>query len=188
MTDNLKIRPALPGDIDKIIGLIDDAREWLRDRDTDQWAKPWPTEDKRNARIARGVDRGSTWMVEENGDLTATITCRDRGNPKLWTADELAEPAAYVSRLIVSRPQAGRGLGAALIDWAGLRGKQEWGAGSIRVDVWTTNLALHEYYKRQGFEHLRTLQFEDPWEYPSAALFQKPIAGIDASSAGRFHG
>jgi len=104
----------------------------------------------------------------------------------LKPADELSEPAVYVSRLIVSRSQAGRGLGAALIDWAGLRGLDEWAASSIRVDVWTTNLALHEYYKRQGFEHLRTLEFEDPWEYPSAALFQKPITAVDASPAAWF--
>jgi GNAT superfamily N-acetyltransferase len=187
MTDNLKIRPAVADDMDTIIDLIDDAREWLRGKGTDQWDKPWPTMSERNARIARGVKRGATWMVENNGGIAATITYRNKGNPKLWTVDEPSQPAVYVSRLIVSRSQAGKGLGTALINWAGLRGKKEWGAESIRVDVWTTNLELHEYYKSQGFEHLGTLQFEDPWEYPSAALFQKPIAAVDASSAAWFH-
>ena len=183
-----RIRPAVPGDIPGILGLIGSAATWLeRYKDTDQWKRPWPTEDERNGRIARGIDRGATWMVEEDGALAATITYRDKGNPKLWTSAERSEPAVYVSRLIVSREQAGRQLGAAMIDWAGLRGKQ-WAraAESIRVDVWTTNHALHDYYKGQGFEHLRTLQFSDPWEYPSAALFQKPIAAIDPAAAERF--
>lgn len=183
-----RIRPAAPGDLPAILGLIGSAAAWLqRYKDTDQWKRPWPSEDERNARVARGIVRGATWMVEEDGALVATITYRDRGNPKLWTQDERSEPAVYVSRLIVGREQAGRGLGAALIDWAGLRGK-EWtpAAESIRVDVWTTNHALHEYYKGQGFEHLRTLDFPDPWEYPSAALFQKPIAAIDVAAAERF--
>ncbi len=95
-------------------------------------------------------------------------------------------PAVYVSRLIVSREQAGQGIGAALIDWAGMLGVSKWHATWIRVDVWTTNLALHRYYKGQGFEHLRTLQFRNEWDYPSAALFQKPAAGVDASSVARF--
>jgi predicted N-acetyltransferase YhbS len=182
-----RIRPAVPGDIPVILGLIGSAATWLqRFKDTDQWKRPWPTEDERNARIARGVARGSTWVVEENGVLVATITYRDQGNPKLWTQAERSEPAVYVSRLIVSREQAGRGLGAAMIDWAGLRGAEEWHAQSVRVDVWTTNLALHDYYKGQKFEHLRTLEFEDPWEYPSAALFQKPIDAIDGAAAERF--
>jgi ribosomal protein S18 acetylase RimI-like enzyme len=182
-----RIRRAVPGDIPAILGLIGSAAAWLqRYKNTDQWAKPWPTEDERDARIARGVSRKSTWIVEQDGALAGTITCRDKGLPKLWTAEELAEPAVYVCRLITSREQAGRGLGAALIDWAGLRGIDGWAAESIRVDVWTTNTALHDYYKGQGFEHLRTLQFTDPWEYPSAALFQKPITAIDRSAAGRF--
>jgi predicted N-acetyltransferase YhbS len=185
MIDNLEIRLAAADDMDTIIDLIADAREWLRGKGTDQWARPWPTESERNARIARGVKRGSTWMVEDNGEVAATITYRDKGNPKLWTPGELSEPAVYVSRLIVSRSQAGNALGSALINWAGLRGKQQWGAEYVRLDVWTTNLGLHEYYKGQGFEHLRTLQFEDPWEYPSAALFYKRTAEVDRRAAAR---
>jgi predicted N-acetyltransferase YhbS len=183
-----RIRPAVTDDIAAILDLICSAAAWLQKyKNTDQWEQPWPTEQERNDRITRNVKRGFTWMAEENGVLAATITYRDKGNPKLWTADERSEPAVYVSRLIVSREQAGRGLGAALIDWAGLRGIKEWAAESIRVDVWTTNLALHDYYKGQGFEHLRTLEFDDPWEYPSAALFQKPITGVDTSFAAWFH-
>ena len=54
--------------------------------------------------------------------------------------------------------------------------------------MWTTNLALHSYYKGQGFEHLRTLEFEDEWDYPSAVLFQKPTAAVNRASAARFEG
>lgn len=125
-------------------------------------------------------------MVEGNDGLAGTITCRDKGNPRLWTTSESRDRAAYVSRLIVSRQHAGRGIGAALIDWAGLRSCEQWCANSIRVDLWTTNLALHEYYKQQGFAHLRTLEFPDPWDYPSAALFQKPTTVIDTDAAARF--
>jgi predicted N-acetyltransferase YhbS len=183
MTDNLKIRQARADDMHAIVRLIDGAREWLRGKGTGQWAEPWPTESARDARIARGIKRGSTWIVEANGAIAATITYRDKGNPKLWTANELSESAVYMPRLIVSRSQAGRGLGSALIDWVGLRGKEERGAKSTRIDVWSTSLPLHRYYKSQGFEHLRTFEFESPWEYPSAALFQKPVAAVEAASA-----
>ena len=186
-TPTYRIRHAVTEDIPAILDLIGSTAAWLQQqKSTDQWAKPWPTESERDDRIARNVERGFTWMAEQDEALAATITYRDKGNPKLWTEDERDERAVYVSRLIVSRPQAGQGLGAALIDWAGLRGRSGWGAESVRVDVWTTNLALHEYYKLQGFEHLRTLDFENPWEYPSAALFQKPIAAVDESSAKLF--
>jgi GNAT superfamily N-acetyltransferase len=177
MTDTYRIRPAVPGDMTAILSLISAAAQWLQEtKGTDQWARPWPNRDARDDRVAQGIEHGLAWVVEDdNGSLAATVTCRERGSDILWTPEELLDPAAYVSRLVVSRHHTGRGIGAALIDWAGLRGIQQWGANWIRVDVWTSNWELHHYYKGQGFEHLRTCMFDDEWDYPSAALFQKPV-------------
>jgi ribosomal protein S18 acetylase RimI-like enzyme len=170
-----------------ILGLIDSSAKWLQDKDTDQWARPWPNRRKRNARVRQGIRHRLTWMLEDHqGALVGTVTCREHGNDMLWTEKQLTEPAVYVSRLIVSRELAGLGIGAALIDWAGVLGMTRWQAEWIRVDVWTTNLALHRYYKGQGFEHLRTLEFPNEWDYPSAALFQKPTADVDSTSVARF--
>ncbi len=44
------------------------------------------------------------------------------------------------------------------------------------MDVWTTNTQLHDYYCRQGFEFCGFC--ETIADYPSAALFQKPIDQI----------
>jgi len=174
-------------DMKAIFDLIDSSARWLREtKSTDQWARPWPNKTERDIRISRGIVGGSTWMVEGNEGLAGTITYRDKGNPQLWTEYERSENAVYISRLIVSRQHARREIGAALIEWAGMRAMERWAADWIRVDVWTTNLALHGYYKGRGFEHLRTLQFADPWDYPSAALFQKPTSNVDMTREARF--
>jgi|SRR6516225_2660002 predicted N-acetyltransferase YhbS len=187
MTNTYQIRPAVPGDTTAILRLISAAAQWLQEaKGTDQWARPWPNRKARDGRVAQGIEDGLTWMVEDNGSLAGTVTLREQGTDILWTPGDLLDPAVYVSRLIVSREHAGLGIGAALIDWAGLRGLQEWDANWIRVDVWTNNLALHDYYKNQGFTHLRTCPFDDEWDYPSAALFQKPTAEIDRAAAMRF--
>jgi predicted N-acetyltransferase YhbS len=187
-TNRYQIRLAGRADIPAILDLIGSTAKWLQAcKDTDQWARPWPDKERRDTRVEQGILDGLTWIVEDShGMLAGTVTCREHGNEILWTDQEMAEEAAYVSRLIVSRDLAGDGIGAALIDWAGLHGAREWGAKSIRVDVWTTNLALHDYYRERGFEHVRTLDFEDYWEYPSAALFQKPMAAVDQDAAARF--
>lgn len=188
MTSTYRVRPADAGDLSAIYALIGSAAAWLQQyKNTDQWARPWPDRQSRDARVEKGIADGLTWMVEDaGGSVAATVTCREHGNDMLWTRGELDEPAAYVSRLIVSREHTGLGIGAALIDWAGTLGATGWRAEWIRVDVWTTNLALHRYYKGQGFEHLRTLQFEDYWDYPSAALFQKPTTDIGPRAAAQF--
>jgi hypothetical protein len=43
-------------------------------------------------------------------------------------------------------------------------------AAGLRLDAWRTNEALHAYYRKAGFQHVRTV------EYPhrgSGALFQR---------------
>jgi len=188
MTPTHRIRLATAGDMPAIIGLIDSSAGWLQThKNTNQWAEPWPDEKTRDGRITRGIARRETWMVEDGGALAGTLTYRNRANPDLWTDKELNEQrAVYVSRLIVDRAYAGQGLGAALIDWAGMRGIREWQADWIRVDVWTTNADLHNYYKGQHFEYLRTVEFEHEWDYPSAVLFQKPTTAVNGANAARF--
>lgn len=175
------IRLATVGDANAIIGLIDDAAQWLRDKKTtDQWARPWPSRDERDGRILKGIEREATWIVENGSTPIATMSTYDEANPEVWPEAQLVEPAIYVHRLVVSHHYRGLNLGGQLIDWAGERGL--WRAARwIRVDVWTTNTDLHRYYEAQGF--LRSGTCADP-RYPSGALFQKPIdqKAIDSTS------
>lgn len=171
----LRLRRATERDHDVIVGLIDKTAAWLRTKNTDQWAQPWPSEEDRSIRIRRDLRLGKTWVASAGGALIATITADSEDSP-VWPKETRHEPAVYVCRLVVSRTHAGEGLGSAFLDWAGLRGRQRYGARWIRVDVWTTNHALHAYYRRQGFEFWG-LSEEVP-DYPSAALFQKPTERI----------
>ena len=188
MRHTYSVRPAEQADKSAVLDLIESAAKWMQEcKGTDQWARPWPDKPSRDARVEQGIKDGLTWIVEDSqGLVAATVTCREHGNDMLWTPAELAEPAAYVSRLIVSRDRAGQGLGAALVDWAGARAENQWRARWIRIDVWTTNTALHQYYKNQGFEHQRTLDFENYWDYPSAALFQKPTGAVNQEYVAMF--
>ena len=169
------VRLATPDDLEVILGLIDDAADWLRTRNTDQWAQPWPNRLERDLRVVRGLMACRTWLVEDNGIPVATVTYRPDGNHDLWTPDEQSDPAAYMSRLVISRKYAGQGVGADLTEWAGGRARREFGAETLRIDVWTTNYRLHEYYMGRGFTLLR--QHADD-AYPSAALFAKPTQDI----------
>lgn len=185
MTDNLQIRHGAVGDTETIVGLIDEAADWLHGKGTDQWARPWPNLSARDGRVRRGLRNGNTWIAEADGLPIATITYRPHGNHMLWAPKERREAAVYVSRLIVARSAAGSGVGAALIDWAAARAVRDWDAQWIRIDVWTTNVALHNYYEKRGFRFCRIAACEAR-KYPSAALFQKPTSEIDLAAARRF--
>src|ERR1035438_773622 len=65
MRDNLQVRRAATNDLPVILGMIDEAADWLRSKDTDQWSSPWPNEQIRDERVLRGLHCGSTWIAEK---------------------------------------------------------------------------------------------------------------------------
>jgi len=161
-----------------ILGLIDEAREWLPSKGTNQWHRPWPDRKRRDARVDRALQLGATWIVWEilcgRAILAATVTVTGKPNPAVWSPLDfnLAERTVYAHRLITARRYAGWGLGAELLDWAGRRGRRKYGAQCIRIDVWTGNEALHGYYMKHGFERRGTCHDDN---YPSGVLLEKPI-------------
>lgn len=172
----LDVRRAGLPDLAAVSGLIAEARRWLREnKRTDQWAEPWPSEDGQRQRIRAAVQAGRTWIAFDGALPAATITSSPNHH-EIWPKENQRDPAAYIRRLIINRRYAGRGLGAQLLDWAGLRARREYGAQWVRVDVWTTNTELHDYYVRLGFEFCGFC--ETIAGYPSAALFQKPVHQI----------
>lgn len=181
MQTDYSLRRAEVGDLDDIIGLFDSAAAWLRTKDTDQWSAPWPSARARRERVLDGLRAGHTWLMTQDAKPVGTISFNKEADPKLWTDLEQADPAVYIHRLVVDRKCAGQGIGAALVDWAAQRSAQSYGALWARIDVWTTNTALHAYYVRQSFVPVRC----DPQNYPgypACALFQREIDPAGAAS------
>ncbi|MEV5773090.1 GNAT family N-acetyltransferase [Streptomyces antimycoticus] len=157
-------------DIPRLIRFRLDAASWLAKRGIDQWSTPFPSE-----HMADSVKAGEVFLIkaDEGSEAAATVTLDHKIDPELlglWTAEEQAQPALYVHKLTVDRRFAGRGLGNQVLDWAGDRAARE-GAHWLRLDAWTTNAALHRYYLRHGFKHVRTTP--DPNEV-SGWLAQRP--------------
>jgi GNAT superfamily N-acetyltransferase len=171
----LVLRRAAPGDFEAVRSLLREASRWLGTKNTDQWAVPWPDENGRNTNIKRAIRAGRTWIVLDNESRPAATLTTSPNHHGIWPEDSGHEPAVYVRRITVSRRHAGKRLGSQLLDWAGLRASSDYGARWVRVDVWTTNTKLHQYYRDQGFEPCGRCPIPD---YPSAALFQKPVDHI----------
>jgi ribosomal protein S18 acetylase RimI-like enzyme len=163
-------------DLQTIVNLKKETVTWLQTKGTDQWAEPWPSESEQNDRIKRGLEERATWIVWHGSTPVATITAQPNGSSRLWTPEERRQPAVYLHRLIINRDYAGRRYGADLISWAERHAAQESGARTARIDVWTTNIALHDYYRGIGFGFLRYAECGD---YPSSALFERPIDAAD---------
>jgi GNAT superfamily N-acetyltransferase len=192
--------PATPQDVRKILRLVRSASKWLRSKDTDQWARLWPDPVRYKERLRSDLINRKTWIVWRNTTVApaitivtvaATITI-DTEEPlaapgvPVWPDDKRDDLALYVRRVIVKRSRGGHGIGAALLDWAAEVAKREHGAGLIRVDVWTTNHRLHNYYKNRNFEPYEGSGQQFLGSYPSQALFERDIAQAGTSHTGLF--
>ncbi|MFD9453430.1 GNAT family N-acetyltransferase [Streptomyces sp. NPDC059985] len=139
-------------DLSRLLKFRTDASAWLSALGTDQWSKPFPA-----SHILGSIRRGEVYLAKEHPekDAAATITLDRDADPSLWTPTEVAQGALYVHKLAVDRAYAGTGLGTRLLDWAGDRAAQE-GVRWLRLDAWTTNTRLQQYYRDHGFTHVRT--------------------------------
>lgn len=176
------LRRASEHDLAVIVGLIEDAAGWLRTKNTDQWARPWPNSAGRDSRILSDLHRERTWVGWDGATPAATITTDTDENPA-WPKRLRDDPAIHIYRLVVGRQYAGAGLGAELLDWAGRTGRRDHEAAWIRVNAWTTNHRLHAYFTRQGFAFCG-FHLDDG--HPSAAMFQKPTHLLEATSCRLF--
>lgn len=164
-----ELRPAGGEDGRAIWELIHEAVAWLRSIGSDQWstASTWtgPT-----GKVARAITGGHAWVLLDDSTVIATVTVEPHGDPDFWTPAELAEPALYVSKLVVARSHAGQRLGEALLEWAREMAYHQ-GRDWVRLDAWRSNQQLRGYYLARGWTWLRDV---DDVGRESGALFQRP--------------
>lgn len=165
----MMLRPAEIGDLETILQWRRETAAWLRDRyGIDQWSNPYPP-----AKILGTIEAGQVWMLHDDGPSIATVTVIAQEDDERWTAEERHESAHYVHKLNVVRAYSGQNVGSALLDWASRRAATM-GAQWLRLDAWTTNPHLRQYYLDRGFEYVRTVKTPG---IVSGALFQRP-AGV----------
>jgi GNAT superfamily N-acetyltransferase len=168
-TQPTSLRKATQADATALTSLRDDAAAWLASRGIEQWTSGW--DDLAATKLAAAIDEERTWVVDEGGQILATVTI---GGPDLdfWTEADEPDSALYVYRLTSARGAVGRRYGEFLLDWVGEcaeRAGQRW----VRLDCWRTNAELHAYYLRCRFQHVRTV---DVPGRKSGALFERSAA------------
>lgn len=186
MDTTWRITLANPDDQEVVTGLIEGRADWLRThKNTTQWQSPWPHPAGRYQRIRDGLLRGRTWIAWDQDLPAASVTIYLDGDPELWTEDERKEDAVYLHRLVVDQNHQGKGMGAELIDWAIKKGKSLNPHATVaRLDAWSDNGELHDYYRCQGFTFLGKRTTDD--DCPSGALFQKSVEPALAADTSRF--
>ncbi|MET7426746.1 hypothetical protein [Dactylosporangium sp. NPDC005555] len=146
--DEPVMRRAGPDDVATVLGLLDEAVAWLRGRGSRQWLL-WPRE---RDMVAACVFRGEVWLLDTASGAAGTVTLTAKPDPGRWD-DQRDVNATHLSRLVVRRDHAGRGIGGQILRWARIRAYRH-GDFFVRIAAWPTSSRLHEYLSGQGFRYL----------------------------------
>ena len=157
----LSLRKAAPSDVAQAVAVIREASDWLATRGI-SWLREFPGATPQ--RVADGI----LWLayLEGAAEPVATIALETRADPEFWKPEE--SDALFVHSLAVRRSASGLGVGSGLLEFArdqAARRDVPW----IRLDCNKANTKLQQYYIRQGFTHLRTVDLP---HRNSGALFQ----------------
>lgn len=148
----MRITTAVPDDLNQLLTFRVEAASWISKLGSDQWSRSYPAD-----RLLATIEAGTVFMLRDGNRTAGTITLTPEAEEGLWSPEELREASVFVNKLTVSRDYAGKDLGGRLLEWAGGRAYQS-SAKWLRLDAWTSNVALQRYYLQHGFEYVRTVR------------------------------
>ena len=144
-------------------GLLDEATVWVNELGFRQWPLPFPRDE-----LAGAIDRGEVYVVEaEDGEAVGTVTIL-LDDPVYWPGSP--PDALYVHKFAVRRDRAGRGIGAAIVEWANAEAAEA-GRDFLRLDCLGDNAGIRDYYENLGFEHCGDLVLDGL----NMSLYERPV-------------
>jgi ribosomal protein S18 acetylase RimI-like enzyme len=96
-------------------------------------------------------------VAEEDGRLAAYCLIV-RGEPFDERPEPRPERPVFLSQLYCAPGMAGRGLGAALIEWA-IGEARAWHADAVQLSVFSENFGAQRFYQRYGFAKVADIDF-----------------------------
>jgi GNAT superfamily N-acetyltransferase len=167
----LIFRRAASEDFEVLYAIMLDAAQWLATREIDQWT--WVEKSQGRNFLRERLQTAEVYLAFVRHEPVGTVSVQweDR---EIWGERGVDGLAGYVHGLAVKRSASGRGLGAALIDFAAGLTLAE-GRRILRLDCMSANESLRIYYLRRGFKlvgehHSAKTGFD-------SALFERKIQG-----------
>jgi GNAT superfamily N-acetyltransferase len=152
MRSEVKIRQAMPEDIESVSDILKEAARWLEQEGMPLWRESELEAESINADVRAGL----FFLAESGGEPVGTVRFQLEDSV-VWP--EARHPdAAYIHRLAVRRRYAGTGLSVALLNWAIAR-TSKLGRKYLRLDCDAARPRLRAVYESFGFRYHSDGQF-----------------------------
>lgn len=141
-------RPAVRGDLPRLLELYGNAIELMRLQGIDQWDDVYPHEDD----LCADIRHHELYVLEQDNELLGAVVLNEEQEPQYRYVDwqHTAGKVGVIHRLCVGAGQQGRGCGRHLIKLA-----EEWfrqtGCTSVRLDAFPKNPPAMRLYSSMGY-------------------------------------
>jgi len=159
----VNVKRARHEDADTVAELLDEATVWVGELGFEQWPLPFPRDE-----LAEAIDRGEVYVVEGEDDEPVATLVLLQEDPQYW--GDRPQDAFYLHKFAVRRDRAGRGIGAAVVEWANAEAAEA-GREFLRLDCLCDNPRIRDYYEDLGFEHRGDLVLNGR----NMSLYERPV-------------
>ncbi len=174
LTQPVGCRPAVESDIDDIMLIVRQARNYLKKHRVDQWQGEYPTQNVFAADIANGECYAVTYGERLAGFFCLTEAPEsgyDRITDGKWHGEG---KYCTLHRMAIEAQFRGTGLSDMLIDFADETAKAR-GAECVRTDTHRKNKAMQKLLKRKGYVYRGNVLVDEGEHDPARQAFEKKL-------------
>ena len=174
LTQPISCRPAVESDIEDIMLIVRQARNYLKKHRVDQWQGEYPTQDIFAADIANGECYAVTYGERLAGFFCLT-EAPESGYDKITDGKWHGEGKyCTLHRMAIEARFRGTGLSDMLIDFADETAKAK-GAECVRTDTHRKNKAMQKLFKRKGYVYRGNVLVDEGEHDPARQAFEKKL-------------
>lgn len=149
----MKLRLTTLADVDAVMTIINQAKEYLKSQGIDQWQDGYPNEES----IINDINNHEAYVLEKDNEILATAMISEAKEPTYdyiegkWLQDN---PYLVVHRIAIRDDQKGQGLAKFVLDEAI---KLYPNNDSIRMDTHDDNQSMQRFLVKYGFSYCGTI-------------------------------
>ena len=159
----MNFRKTTEKDLESVITIIDEAKEFLKNNNIDQWQNGYPNKEV----ILKDIENDNSYVLEDNGEIIATTVVSLDGDKNYdvihngaWITDN---KYGVIHRIAVSRNYASRGIGKKIIENSEYIAREN-NIKSMRVDTHKDNKTMQRLLLKNGYEYCGIIFVEDGTE------------------------
>lgn len=174
LTQPIGCRPAVGSDIEDIMLIVRQARNYLKKHRVDQWQGEYPTQDIFAADIANGECYAVTYGERLAGFFCLT-EAPESGYDKITDGKWHGEGKyCTLHRMAIEAQFRGTSLSDMLIDFADDMARAK-GAECVRTDTHRKNKAMQRLLKRKGYVYRGNVLVDEAGHDPARQAFEKKL-------------